>query len=136
VGNVTFRFGGGVVVFVYILVCVLCKYFCFKKKYIYIYIFCTMRSNVPCTFDRRHEPAFELTCVCSSVEPHLTHTLLHICDRTYPLRSNAYTSLHSNSLAFVRAQSPLHTHTLSTNAIERTFIRSIACNLSPHVTFF
>jgi hypothetical protein len=70
-----------------------------------------MRSNIPCTFDRRHEPTFKLTCICSSVEPHLTHTLLYVCDRTYPLRSNAYTGLHSNSLAFVRAQSPLHTHT-------------------------
>jgi hypothetical protein len=28
---------------------------------------------------------------------------LHACDRTYPVRSIAYTGLHLNSLAFVRA---------------------------------
>jgi hypothetical protein len=80
-----------------------------------------MRLNVPCMFDHRHGPTFELTCVCLSVEPHLTHTLLHVCDRTYPLRLNAYTSPHSNSLAFVRAQCPIHTHTQ--HECDRTHVR-------------
>ena len=57
-----------------------------------------MRSTVPCTFDRRHGPASELTCICSSAETHFIHTL-------------------------------------SMNAIERTYVRSIACVLSSHVTF-
>ena len=71
----------------------------FGKKYIYIIkLPCTVRSTVPFTFDHRHGHAFELTCVCSSVETHFTHTL-------------------------------------STNAIEHTYVQSIACVLSPHVTF-
>jgi hypothetical protein len=93
-----------------------------------------MHSNVPCTFDHRHGLAFELTCICSSAGPHFTHIFLHVCDVTYFVRSNAYTGLHSNSLAFVRAQSPLHTHTLSKNAIEHTYVRSIVCVFSFHVT--
>jgi hypothetical protein len=78
-----------VFVFVNILVCVLVVnifnvFIFFQKKKIGI-----MRSNVPCTFDRRHGPAFELTCVCSSAAPYHTHTLLHACVRTYPVRLNA-----------------------------------------------
>jgi hypothetical protein len=55
-----------------------------------------MRSNVPYTFDRRHRPAFELTCVCSSAAPHLTHTLLHACVRTYPLHSSTEPISHTH----------------------------------------
>jgi hypothetical protein len=75
-----------------VLICLLKK----KKKNLFAH-----------TFDRRHEPTFELTCVCSSVVPYLTHTLLHACVRTYLVRSSA---------------DPLHTHILSTNAIERTYV--------------
>jgi hypothetical protein len=41
-----------------------------------------------------------------------------LCIQVYPVRSNADTVLRSNSLSFVRAQSPLHTHTLQ-NAFDR-----------------
>jgi hypothetical protein len=83
-----------------------------------------MRLNVPCTFERRHGPTFELTCVCSSTEPHLTHTLLHACDRTYPIRLNAYTGLRSNSLAFVRTQKPT-SHALTQHECDQTHICTI-----------
>jgi hypothetical protein len=86
-----------------------------KKKKI-----CTMRTF---TFDHRHGPAFELTYVCSSVAPYLRHTLLHACVRTYPVRSSV-------------EPPPPPPQTLSTNAIERTYVRSIACVLNPHVTYF
>jgi ABC-type sulfate transport system permease component len=50
---------------------------------------CTLRSNAPFTFERRHGAAFELTCVCSTAAPHHTHTLMHACIRTHPVRLNA-----------------------------------------------
>jgi hypothetical protein len=74
-----------------------------------------------CTFDRKHRPAFELTCVCSSAVPYLTHTLLHACVRTYPVRSSVEPTSHT-PLARMRS-----------NAL--TYIRSHAF-FSPHVTFF
>jgi hypothetical protein len=101
------------VVFVIIL---LCKYLCKKKKKI---LLCTLRSNAP-FFERRHGAAFELTCVCSTATPHLTITPLHTCVRPYPVHLNIDTGLRSNSHASIRTQCPLHTHTLSTYAIERT----------------
>jgi hypothetical protein len=73
-------------------VCV-CKYLCnhfslcvVVNIFLFVNIFvkkkklpCTLRSNAPCTFERRHKAAFELTCICSTAAPHLTHTLLHAC---------------------------------------------------------
>jgi hypothetical protein len=107
------------VVFVIIL---LCKYLCKKKN-----LLCTLHSNAPFAFERRHEAAFELTCVCSTTAPHLTDTPLYTCVRPYPIGSNADMGLHLNSRASISMQRPLHTHTLSTYAIERTnYIRSHA----------
>jgi hypothetical protein len=83
-----------------------------------------MQLTVPCTFDRRHEPAFELTCVCSSVEPHLTHTLLHACDRMCHVCSIAYMCLRSNSLAFVQVQKPT-SHTLTQHECDRMHVRTM-----------
>jgi hypothetical protein len=69
-----------------VLICLLKKK---KKKSLHL------RSN--CTFDRRHGPAFELTCVCSSAVPYLTHTLLHACVRTYLVRSSADPPSHTHT---------------------------------------
>jgi hypothetical protein len=69
------------VVFVIIL---FCKYLCKKKKKI-----CTLRSNAPFAFERRHGAAFELTCVCLTAAPHHTHTLLHACVQMHTVHSNA-----------------------------------------------
>jgi hypothetical protein len=129
------------VVFVYILVCVLC---------------CVCKYFSLCFFVKKKKKKKKIA----------------LCDQTYPLRSNAYTGLHSNSLAFVRTQSHIShthlcthaiertlyvrtqtqdcirthmrlfkcrahfTHTLSTNAIERMYVHSIACDLSLHMTSF
>jgi hypothetical protein len=63
----------------YFSLCVGCKYFQCVKIFVKKIKICTMRLNVPCMFDRRHGLVFELTCVCSSAAPYLTHTLLHAC---------------------------------------------------------
>jgi hypothetical protein len=57
-----------------ILGCV-CEYFCKKKKETKkkkLFALCNRPYHY--TFNRRHVPVFELTCVCSSVEAHFTHT--------------------------------------------------------------
>jgi hypothetical protein len=56
----------------------LCVNIFVKKK-----LLCTVRSTVRHTFDCKHRLAFKLTCVCLSTEAHITHTLLHPCDRMH-----------------------------------------------------
>jgi hypothetical protein len=76
---------------------VFCKYFalclCIFSVSIFVKkkknLLCTLRSNVPCAFDRRYRHAFEFTCVYSTAVPHHTHTLLHACVRMHHIRSNA-----------------------------------------------
>jgi hypothetical protein len=71
--------------------CIFCVSIFFKKKN----LLCTLRLNVPCAFDRRHIHAFEFTCVCSTIAPHHTHTLLHACVRMHHIRSNAEPTSHT-----------------------------------------
>jgi hypothetical protein len=60
---------------------------------------------------------------------------LHCAIDRSTVRSIAYMGLRSNLLTCVQAQRPTsHTHTLSTNAIEHTLVRSIALVLNPHVS--
>jgi hypothetical protein len=61
---------------------------------------------------------FSLCVVCVII--FLKKKFFALCDQTNHVHSNADTGLHSNSLAFVRAQSPIsHTHSY-THAIEHT----------------
>ena len=62
--------------------------------------------------------------------------LLHYAIDHTTIHSIADTGLRSNSLAFCSSAEAHITHTLSTNAIECTYVQSIACVLNPHVTFF
>ena len=54
-------------------------------------------------------------------------------DRTLYVRSQTRACVRTHLRLFER-RDPLHTHTFSTNAIERTYVRSIACVLNQHVT--
>jgi hypothetical protein len=66
-----------------VFVCVFVNIFVKKKKNL-LY---TMHSSIPCTFERRHGPAFELTFICSSAEP-TSHT--HFAEMRSYMRSIAY----------------------------------------------
>jgi hypothetical protein len=106
-----------------------------------------MQSTVPCTFDRRHRSTFKPTCVCSSAEPHLIHTLLHACDRMYRtlyVRSHTQAYVRTHLRLFER-RPPSHTHTLAhmrsnvPRTIDRvhrpTFKLTCVCSSAdPHLT--
>jgi hypothetical protein len=102
-------------IFVFVLCLLLflfCKYLSKKKK---SFVVCTVRSNVSCTFERVHRAAYELTFVCSTVAPHHTHTLLHVCVRT-------------PTFTFERRAHLTHMHSAQ--------VRSNALGFRTHVTYF
>ena len=62
-------------------------------------------------------------------------TLHCAIDRTLYVQSQTQACVQTHLRLFER-RDPLHKHTLSMNAIERTYVRLIACILNQHVTLF
>jgi hypothetical protein len=92
-----------------------------------------MCSNVPYTFDRRHRPAFKLTCVCSSAAPYLTHTLLHACVRMYPVCLSAAPTLRTHP-QHECDQTHLRTFDRMRFQLSRDLVLGHCSSSSPHFT--